>query len=238
MLPQDQSQIAPPQKTAAQMDRQSLLCLVLAVLVLGGLYYAYNKTHTRSIVNERAELITAQVTQFPAAVRAGVVRLQAEGVPLHRISFSPDGHGARAVFSPTGGAVRYQRPPEGLLNANAQWKFKSVTENNEGWFLAGHGQDTAKGKDVFAYLAGVPIGLCERINRSHGLPAAPKVESMPIDLATPADTDIMAGLNPWTFAAHGKPVGGGANVSAAPPAACVRNGPDGDYIYYHLLAAQ
>lgn len=239
MQPQDTSQIVTPQKSAAQMDRQSVLCLLLIMLTAAGLYYAYAQSREKTMLNERAELITAQVMQFPAAVRAGVVRLRAMGVPLHRIDFSPDARSNRAVFSPQGGAVRYQRPPERLLEADVQWNFKGVSEGNEGWFIAGLGHDTAEGKDVFAYLAGLPLRLCERINLAHGLPAVPKTESMPIDLVTPAGGEVMAGLNPWTFAAHGKPVDTASGDSGvAPSAACVRNGPDGDYIYYHLLAAQ
>ena len=232
-------QTAPPEKSAAQMDRQSVFCLLLILLLAGGVYYAYAQTQQKNIRNERAEMITAKVTQFPAVVRTGVARLRQEGIPLHRIDFSPDAKGERAVFGVHGGGVRYQMPPDGLFEDKAHWRFKSVTDDNEGWFIAGLGRDTAEGKDVFAYLTGLPLGLCERINRLYGLPAAPKNEAMTIDLATPAGPDVTAGLNPWTFAAHGKPVAADAGGNAqTPTAACVRNGDTGDYIYYYLLAAQ
>lgn len=228
----------PQEKNAAQMDRQSVLCLLLIVALGCGLYYAMSQTREKNIRNERAELITAQVTQFPAVVRAGVARLMKNGVPVYRIDFAPDARGPRALFSAQGGGVRYQLPPSGLIEDQAHWRFKTVTDDNEGWFIAGLGSDAAEGKDVFAYLTGLPQALCERINRAYGLPATAKSEAMTIDLATPAGPDVVAGLNPWTFAAHGKPVEASGGIGQTPTAACVRNGETGNYIFYYLLAAQ
>ncbi len=237
MQPYD-PQSVPQEKNAAQMDRQSVLCLLLILLLAAGLYYALTQTREKNIRLERAELITAQITQFPAVARAGVARLVKSGVPVYRIDFSPEAKGPRALFSAQGGGVRYQLPPAGLIEDKAYWRFKTVTDDNEGWFIAGLGQDTAEGKDVFAYLAGLPLSLCERVNRAHGLPAAPKSEAVTIDLATPAGPDVAAGLNAWTFAAHGKPVDAAGGIGQTPTAACVRNGETGNYIYYYLLAAQ
>ncbi len=232
-------QSAQPEKTAGQSDRQSMFFVLLLVILAAGLYYVLMETREKNIRNERAELLTAQITQFPAVVRAGVARLLTEGVPIYNIDFSPEGRGARAVFSAQGGGVRYQLPPTGLSEDRPYWRFKTVTDDNEGWFIAGIGRDNAAGKDVFAYLTGLPLPLCERINRFYGLPAMPKSEAMTIDLATPAGPDIEAGLNPWTFAVHGKPVDStGAGDTKTPAAACVQNGGSGDYIFYHLLAAQ
>ena len=227
-----------PQEKSAQMDRQSVLCLLLIVALGCGLYYAMMQTREKNIRSERADLITAQLTQFPAVVRAGVARLVKSGVPVYRIDFSPEARGPRALFSAQGGGVRYQLPPAGLIEDKAYWRFKAVTDDNEGWFIAGLGRDTAEGKDVFAYLTGLPQALCERVNRAHGLPAAPKSEAMTIDLASPAGPEVAAGLNPWTFAAHGKPVDASGGIGQTPTAACVRNGETGNYIYYYLLAAQ
>ncbi|MFN7114519.1 MAG: hypothetical protein ACK4PK_09225 [Alphaproteobacteria bacterium] len=226
-----------PAGAARQNNRTTLLVLLMAAMITGGLYYAYQQTRDTALRNESAQIVTAQIMQFPATVRAGVARLQNDGVALSKIDFSPQGIGEHAVFHKRGGGVRYQTPPAGLLEGGGRWMFKTVTAQGEGWFIAGLGSDDAAGKDVFAYLSGVPLALCERLNRNLGLPPLPRVESVAVDFATPADKDARAGLNPWTFSAHGKPIDA-EGQSSSPSAACVRNGAEGDYVYYHLLAAQ
>lgn len=236
MLTGEQEDLAPA-AASGQNGRNAFLLLLLVGMIAGGLYYAYTQSQEKALRNETVQLLTAQVTQFPAAVRAGVARLVAEDVPLHRIDFAPESTGPRAVFYKSGGGVRYQHPPTGLLEDGGRWRFKTVTAAGEGWFIAGAGSDEPAGKDVFAYLSGIPVGLCERINVMLGLPALPKVESVAVDFAKPGDADDRAGLNPWTFAAHGKPVDAEGR-GGSPAAACVRNGESGPYVYYHLLAAQ
>ncbi|MDP2205705.1 MAG: hypothetical protein Q8K65_05305 [Alphaproteobacteria bacterium] len=236
MLTGEQDDVKPA-GAAGQNSRTGLLLLLMIVMISGGLYYAYNQMHDKALRNESAQILTAQIMQFPATVSTGVARLQSEGVPLHKIDFSAQGTGNYAVFHKKGGAVRYQAPPAGLLEGGGRWLFKAVTEKGEGWFIAGLGSDDAAGKDVFAYLSGVPLAVCERLNRHLGLAPLPRVESIAVDFARPGDKDDRAGLNPWTFSAHGKPIDA-EGQSGSPSAACVRNGADGEYVYYHLLAAQ
>lgn len=181
---------------SGQNSRSTFLLLLLIAMIAGGIYYAYSQSQERALRDETVQLLTAQVTQFPAAVRAGVARLMAEGVPLHKIDFGAEATGPRAVFHKKGGAVRYQHPPAGLLEDGGRWRFKTVNAVGEGWFIAGAGSDEPAGKDAFAYLSGVPIGLCERINRMLGLPALPKVESVAVDFANPGEASDRAGLNP------------------------------------------
>lgn len=228
-----------PDKPAAPRDKYSLFLLLLIAAVVGGLYYTLLQARAKTQENERTEVLVAQLTQFPAVVRAAVVRMQANGVPLHDIDFSEDAKGRRAVFNAKGGGVKYRRPPTDMFAEGSYWQFKTVNAEGEGWFIAGAGRDTADGKDVFAYLSAVPQRLCQRINRSLGLGTVPKVEAVAIDLGTPGAADAFAGLNPWTFAAHGRPVEGEETPVKTPPiAACVRNGSTGDYIFYYTLAAQ
>lgn len=222
-------------RTAA--GRSTLLVILMLAMVAGTLYYAYFQSRQKALQNENVQILIAQIMQFPATVRTGVARMRENGVPLHRIDFSAEATGDRAVFHKKGGAVRYQMPPAGLLQDGERWRFKSVTAAGEGWFIAGLGSDEADGKDVFAYLAGLSPGLCEQINRYLGLPSVPRTESIAVDFARPGDKDDRAGLNSWTFSAHGKPADAEGR-SASPSAACVRNGADGSYVYYHLLAAQ
>jgi len=222
---------------SSQPTATAFLTLLMFAMIAGGFYFFYDRSQTQAVQEENRMLVVTQVTQFPAVVRAGVMRLQAAGVPLAKIDFSPDSKGERAVFHSKGGAVRYQMPPQGLLPDQGRWRFKTVTPAGEGWFIAGLGSDEEAGKDVFAYLQGLPREFCEMVNRTLGLPAAPKVESVAVDLATPGPVNGTAGLNAWTFAAHGRPAGTDGE-SSTPSAACVRNGDDGAYVFYHVLAAQ
>lgn len=224
-------------ETGNQSGATVALSLLLFAMVTGGLYYFYDHSKTKALYQENQRLVVTQVLQFPAVVRTGVARLQASGVALEKIDFSPESKGPKAVFHSNGGGVRYQTPPDGLLSDQGRWRFKTVNAAGEGWFIAGLGSDEEKGKDVFAYLQGLPQDFCEMVNRTLGLPAAPKVESVAIDLATPGPVNGTAGLNAWTFAAHSRPaLAGGEN--ATPSAACVQNGNGGSYVFYHLLAAQ
>lgn len=219
-------------------DRSTGFILLLMFLTIcAAVYYGLGQAQRRAVDEETVQMQVAQVLQFPAVARAGVTRLQAAGVPLHRIDFGTDATGSRALFHKKGGGVRYQVPPRGLAEEGARWRFKSVTEAGEGWFIAGIGSDGKNGKDVFAYLAGLPRSGCERINRALGLPGLPKIEAVAVDLATAGTADSTAGLNPWTFAAHGLPQDdSGRDVS--PHAACVQNGTGGIYVFYYVLAAQ
>lgn len=224
-------------KPAAGKTLGGRFLLLVFLLIAAALIYVYTQAQVKAGQREKVQELTAQITQFPAVVRTGVARMQARGIALDDINFNPDAQGTRAVFHKKGGAVRYQLPPSGVLADGSKWVFKTVNAKGEGWFIAGAGNDDHTGKDVIAALSGLSLGLCERINHTLGLPARPKVESVTIDFTKAGGAEDYAGLNPWTFAVHAQPTGpDGTNTS--PPAACVRNGEAGAYVYYHLLAAQ
>ena len=225
-----------PKNTVADMyagqKGHALWLVLIAVMLFAGLAYVVSRSDKMAAEEEKLLMAAAQVTQFPAAIRTAMARLSAAGVSPADMDFSELGTTGRSIFYSGGGGVAYQKPPY-LIGSQNEWRFKTKSRNNTGWFIAGIGTDGAEGKDVFAYITGVPIALCEELNRSIGLAPQPKIEASAVNLAVPGAASAAAGHNAWTFSAHAQ-----ERRAETPQAACVRNGLDGELVYYHVLAAQ
>ncbi len=210
----------------------ALWLILIAVVLFGALSYVLSRSGERAVEEEKLLMASAKVTQFPAAIRTAMARLVAAGIALEDMDFSEMGTSPRSIFYSGGGGVAYQKPPY-LIGSQTEWRFKTKSRDNTGWFIAGVGTDGPEGKDIFAYISGVSVALCEELNRNTGLAAAPKVEAAAVNLAVPGDANAKAGHNAWTFSAHAQ-----ERRAETPPAACVRNGLDGELVYYHVLVPQ
>lgn len=225
------------EKTAVRASRvgqsgHALWLVLIAVMLFGALSYVISRSDKMAAEEEKLLMASAQVTQFPAAIRTAMARLAAAGVALEDMDFNEMGTSPQSIFYSGGGGVAYQKPPY-LIGSQTEWRFKTKSRDNTGWFIAGIGTDGAEGKDIFAYISGVSVALCEELNRNTGLSAEPKVERVAVNLAIPGDAAAKAGYNAWTFSAHAQ-----ERRAETPPAACVRNGIDGELVYYHVLAPQ
>jgi len=221
-----------PVRPAAGQRGHALWLVLIAVVLFGALSYVVSRSDKIAVEEEKLLLASAQVTQFPAAIRTAMARLAAAGVALEDMDFSEMGTAKHSIFYSGGGGVAYQKPPY-LIGSQTEWRFKTKSRDNTGWFIAGIGNDGPDGKDVFAYITGVSVALCEELNRNTGLPATPLVERVAVDLSRPGGAAARAGENAWTFSAHAQEGRG-----ETPPAACVRNGIEGELVYYHVLAPQ
>jgi len=217
---------------AAGQRGHALWLVLIAVVLFGALSYVISRSDKIALEEEKLLMASAQVTQFPAAIRTAMARLAAAGVALEDMDFSEMGTSPQSIFYSGGGGVAYQKPPY-LIGSQTEWRFKTKSHDDTGWFIAGVGSDGAAGKDVFAYISGVSVALCEELNRNTGLPAEPMVERVAVNLAVPGGAAAKAGYNAWTFSAHAQERRG-----ETPPAACVRNGIDGELVYYHVLMPQ
>jgi hypothetical protein len=210
----------------------ALWLVLIAVMLFAALAYVISRSDKMAADEEKLLMASAQVMQFPAAIRTAMARLAAADIAFEDMDFSELGTSHRSIFYSGGGGVAYQKPPY-LVGSQNEWRFKTKSRDNTGWFIAGIGTDGADGKDIFAYITDVPVALCEELNRSIGLSPEPKIEAAAVNLAVPGDAAATAGYNAWTFSAHAR-----ERRSETPPAACVRNGMDGELVYYHVLAAQ
>lgn len=210
----------------------ALWLVLIAIVLFAALAYVVSRSDKRAVEEEKLLTAAAQITQFPAAIRTAMARLTAADIALEDMDFNEMGTSARSIFYSGGGGVAYQKPPY-LIGSQNEWRFKTKSRDNTGWFIAGIGTDGPAGKDIFAYVSGVPVALCEELNRSIGLAPQPRIEPDAVNLAVPGTATATAGHNSWTFSAHAR-----ERRAETPPAACVRNGIDGELLYYHVLVAQ
>jgi hypothetical protein len=218
----------------------ALFLILIAVALFAALSYAVTQSGRGSgtIDKEQGLISASQITQFPAAVRTGVTRMVITGTAAGALTFSPSDTTSVGVFSASGGGVVSQKPPTAGVTSTA-WRFKTAPTDDTGWFISGIGTDTASGKDIFALLDNVSIGVCNNINRGLGLTnSSPRNEATVVTLTstnegTPtqtgggANTDVGTAAATFTWYAH-------ALATDVQPFACVQNGVS-TYMYYHAL---
>lgn len=154
-----------------------LFLILIAVALFAALSYVVTQS-TRSgggsTEREQNILSSAQMTQYPTALRTALIRMILAGTAIENVAFNSGGNffsirpEAAYVFSPRGGAAIYQDAPADLLanGTAAPWVFNA---NNE---VPGIGLDGAGGNDVIAFLPGVSSGVCRQVNEELGINTA------------------------------------------------------------------
>lgn len=218
----------------------ALFLILIAVALFAALSYAITQSGKGSgtIDKEQSLIKAAQITQFPATVRSAVNRLVLTGTAITSIDFAVNAVSSNsdAVFSASGGGVIVQTPP--ITGGTASyWGFAS-TDGTNGYHIAGIGTDTAgSGQDVFAYLDGISLSICQAINKGLGLSSTPSQETVAVVLTTDPITHLA------TAGGAGDGTAARANVfyarHASPQSfACNENTTGGNYVYYHTLYEQ
>lgn len=221
-----------------------LLLTLLAMILLAAICYALIFPAGEVSMDQEKELVSAaQITQYPAMLRTTVRRMVAQGIEIDDLDFSTAADTKTSVFSVQGGQAQ-RAGLDDTAGANSKWRFKSAPASADGghtgWFIAGVGRDDGDGKDVFAFMDGLSQPVCMQILRALGLPPEPLVENSTIDFSgsfegTPQQTGgAEAGQTARTADAK-YVLAAWANAKKPQPYACVRNGPEGGYIYYHIL---
>lgn len=158
-----------------QSEKGNVLFLILiAVALFAALSYVVTQS-TRSgggsTDREKAILSSAQMTQYPTALRTALVRMILGGSAIENIKFNiPGNQGSIStnllVFHPQGGGATYQDAPADLsvsgTNALA-WTY------NANFDVVGIGVDGIGGNDVVAFLAGVSSTVCRQVNEKLGI---------------------------------------------------------------------
>lgn len=223
----------------------ALLLVMVAVIFFGALsYMVINSGSGGTFAQEKDLMSAAQITQYPAALRTTVRRMITQGVVPADITFDLSDATPNGIFSQIGGGAFIEDPPAGI-GKDTIWRFKATPAGPDGirgWFVAGVGSDAPRGKDIFAYLDNLNLQVCEQILRGLGLDPTPLEEPVAIDFS---------GADEGTARQQGG-AAAGQNLAHATahsfkawhqqdnpqPYACVRNGPDGGYVYYHVLVDQ
>lgn len=222
----------------------ALFLLLIAIALFGALSYAVTHAgRSGGFDQEKGLLSAAQVTQYPAGLSTTVKRMLKAGVTDGTLTFDPAATGPGAVFSSQGGGAQVEMPPKDVGDATA-WRFKTTPADGagrSGWFVAGVGDDGAAGKDVFAFLDNVSPEVCQHLLRGLGLDATPLAEKNAVDFTgtnegRPDQTGGASGATSLAQAKQGFAFNAWNDAGNPQTYACVRNGPAGEYVYYHVLA--
>lgn len=226
-------------------ERGNVLFLILiAVALFAALSYAVTQS-TRSGAgssdNETSLINSAQLTQYPAGLRTAVVRMIIGGVDVNNLEFNvPSAFGSLSslgwgVFHPEGGGATYTTAP-GDVMANSQpgvWHFNAENQINLLGSSSGVATPTTGTADLIAFLPGISLSVCQKINGELGLP-----DGTPTAIPTETNIDMATNMNNVT---NGLCNGGcadtiGLDITAldGQPFGCFQQ-PAATYNYYHVL---
>lgn len=164
-----------------QTRRQSqggnvLFLILIAVALFAALSYVVTQS-TRSgggsTEREKNILSSAQMTQYPTALRTSIIRMVLAGVAIENVMFDAPGSPAftslsasQLVFHPQGGGATFQQGPAELSasgNSQLGWTYNAEFQ------VPGVGIDGTGGNDVIAFLPGVSSGVCRQVNEELGI---------------------------------------------------------------------
>ncbi len=238
-----------------QGERGNVLFLILiAVALFAALSYAVTSSSRSGGGDASSEtnlISSAQITQYPAAVRTSIVRMIIGGAQVTDLEFNPpsdfanlsdSGGGAKGfgVFHPDGGGATYATiPPDVMADAQqGTWTFNGDFEVvNIGVSTA----TNAAGNDIIAFLPGVKESICNRINQELGIANTPIVTATVagVDPGTPGYMRMMDNATKIPASEIVIGTGGAAGTNMADldgqPYGCFRNTASGEFVYYHVI---
>lgn len=224
-------------QTQRRSEKGNVLFLILiAVALFAALSYVVTQS-TRSgggsTEREKNILSSAQMTQYPTALRTSIIRMVLAGVAIENVKFdAPASSGpfttisaAQLVFHPQGGGATYQDGPSELSstgNSQLRWFY------NANFYVPGIGIDSlstgSEGNDVIAFLPNVSSGVCRQVNEELGIKAggctASPVDGVPqvaAGVSSAADS-----INENLDDANGFPTTAGVSLECASGAAFSR----------------
>lgn len=150
-----------------------LFLILIAVALFAALSYVVTQS-TRSgggsTEREKNILSSAQMTQYPTALRTALIRMVLGGAAIEQIKFdAPGNFGAVSsrllVFHPQGGGALYQEAPSELSSDGntLEWFY------NANFDVPGIGIDGGGGNDIVAFLPGISQGVCQQVNEELGV---------------------------------------------------------------------
>ncbi len=241
-----------------------LFLILIAVALFAALSYVVTQS-TRSgggsTEREKNILSSAQMTQYPTALRTSLVRMILGGTGLEQIGFNIPGdtdfdamvtanQTNLLVFHPAGGGATYQEAPASLsptpTGAALEWHFNPVFR------VPGVGIDTdGTGNDVIAFLPGVSAGICKQGNDELGVTLAGCTDTAGADVTNlvPEATANMTQARyitdmvrtsavPYSMPATGFDIdstGACAGVFDRRAAGCFFNTTTSEYVFYSVL---
>lgn len=225
-------------KTDRTGERGNVLFLILiAVALFAALSYAVTSSSRSGGGNANSEtnlVNSAQITQYPAAVRTSIVRMIISGTSVEEIRFNrPSEFGTLdadtiGVFHPSGGGATSSTAPKDVMLSGSQgvWNFNAEME------IPNIGTNGAGGNDVIAFLPGLKQSVCSKINEQLGITGS-------IVLSADRSSDYGDRMYDDGSSDYIFPTADVNDIDAAglsgQPFGCFQNGSGGEYVYYHVL---
>jgi hypothetical protein len=191
-------------QTQRQSEKGNVLFLILiAVALFAALSYVVTQS-TRSgggsTEREKNILSSAQMTQYPTALRTSIIRMVLAGVAIENIKFDAPGDPgfapaqsiAQLVFHPQGGGATYQEAPTELSasgNTQLSWTYNAAVE------VPGIGIDDEGGNDVIAFLPGISDGVCRQVNEELGIDTSEDVCGAGVNIPVVSTAGIEAAVD-------------------------------------------
>lgn len=185
-------------QTQRRSEKGNVLFLILiAVALFAALSYVVTQS-TRSgggsTEREKNILSSAQMTQYPTALRTSIIRMVLAGVAIENVKFDAPGDAgftsqstSQLVFHPQGGGATYQEAPTELSasgNTQLSWRYNADVE------VPGIGIDGSGGNDVIAFLPGVSDGVCRQVNEELGIDTSEDVCGLGVNIPVVATANI------------------------------------------------
>ncbi|MCK5285037.1 MAG: hypothetical protein KAJ86_05565 [Alphaproteobacteria bacterium] len=234
-------------------ERGNVLFLILiAVALFAALSYAVTqstRTGGGSGDNETALISSAQLTQYPASLRTAIVRMIIGGVNIGDLEFNTPANFSNCttgnkycVFHPSGGGATYATAPADMMastggNTAGTWYFNGENQIHLLGTSSGDETPVLANVDLIAFLPGISLTLCSRINEELGLPISPPVDGG-IDYATQMiNTDGSTPTGLCSACGLGETIGSDtASLDGQPFGCFIEDGGANDvYVYYHVL---
>jgi hypothetical protein len=239
--------------TGPNHEKGNVLFLILiAVALFAALSYAVTQSSRSGggdASSETTLVNSAQLTQYPASVRTSIIRMMvSRSIDPTTLEFDPpsDFGGSSAtygVFHPSGGAATYVLGPAEVMASGTQgtWLFNSAYRiQNIG---TTPGDNT--GADIVAFLPGVSLGVCKKLNSELGIVETNDTDNNDVPDAGPVIANIPTAAMNMDAGNTGIEVYAAAklitNDFTGQPFGCAdfddvtAGTANGDLVYYHVL---
>lgn len=223
-----------------------LFLILIAVALFAALSYAVTQS-TRSgggDANKETSLInSAQLSQYPSAIRTAIVRMIINGVAVDELLFNPPsdyaaivGDETKSVFHSEGGGAVYANAPIDLLSSGGtgEWAYNMNVQIE---YIGTTNAANNSGNDLVAFLPNVSKSVCKKINDELGIAATADANSDGIPTGpnyTPDPADQ------GDYMDDGYTIPGTPDVTldddfSGQPFGCYDVNNTGVYVYYHVL---
>jgi hypothetical protein len=220
-----------------------LFLILIAVVLFAALSYAVTqstRTGGGDASKETNLVSSAEVTQYPSAIRTAITRMIINGLTYEEIKFNPpsafSGLGAattEGVFHPSGGGAIYATAPADVMTSGTPgvWYFNPNFEVSQ---ISTSSSGSPNGNDFIAFLPGIKDAICDKLNEETNgittIPVASALASTAVDeLYDDTDSETIPNENAQVIG-----VSAGTTGLVGQPAGCFE-GSDGINVYYQVL---